>query len=514
MHLEPVIGLEIHVQLKTKSKMFCGCSNRGEFEPPNTTVCPVCLGEPGALPVINARAVEFGVLIGLALGGKIAENSKFDRKNYFYPDLPKGYQISQKDLPVVEGGTVSFPVTEKNGKKRTATVRLNRVHLEEDAAKSMHSPDGKSSFVDYNRGGTPLAEIVTEPDIATPAEAKAFLQELRLIMRYLGVSDADMEKGHLRCDANISLRQVPDDPAKEKWQPQLNPKTEVKNINSFRAVEKALEFEIDRQSLLWVNGQPPRVQETRGWDDDKNETVPQRTKEEAHDYRYFPEPDLPPLNLAEITAKLRGRVPELPEARRRRFVEEYGFTEADAKTLCDEKDLADYAEQVMSELQEWFASAPGADGKKPDWDAHRAELAKLAGGWLLSKLGGVLTELKLGPRDHKVTPENFAELLTLIHGRKVTGQNALLVLQEMAVTGGDPSMIIEEKNLGQVEDRGELELVVQNVIGANPNVVTDWRAGKANAIQFLIGQMMKATRGKASPQTAREMLEKELNKKV
>jgi len=512
MHLEPVIGLEIHVQLKTRSKMFCGCSNRGEFEPPNTTVCPVCLGEPGALPVINSQAVEFGVLIGLALGGRIAEFSKFDRKNYFYPDLPKGYQISQKDLPVVEGGAVTFGVTEKDGRKRTATVRLNRVHLEEDAAKSLHAPDGKSSYVDFNRGGTPLAEIVTEPDIATPAEAKAFLQELRLIMRYLGVSDADMEKGHLRCDANISLRRVPDEPAKEKWQAQLNPKTEIKNINSFRAVEKALEYEIDRQSLLWVNGQAPQAQETRGWDDMKNETVPQRTKEEAHDYRYFPEPDLPPLDLREAAANLRGRVPELPEARRRRFAEEYGFSEADAKTFCDDRGLADYAEKTMSELRAWFEALPGTDGQKPDWDAHRSEFAKLAGGWLLTKLGGVMTELKLGLDELKATPENFAELLTLIHGRKVTGQNALIVLQEMARTGGDPSMIIEEKNLGQVEDAAELETVVQNVIASNPNVVADWRAGKSNAIQFLIGQFMKATRGKASPQAAREMIEKELNK--
>jgi len=512
MHLEPVIGLEIHVQLKTKSKMFCGCSNRGEYEPPNTTVCPVCLGEPGALPVVNRQAVEFGVLIGLALGGRIAEKSKFDRKNYFYPDLPKGYQISQKDLPVVEGGSVSFAVTEKDGRRRTATVRLNRVHLEEDAAKLMHSPDGKSSYVDFNRGGTPLAEIVTEPDIATPAEAKAFLQELRMIMRYLGVSDADMEKGQLRCDANISLRRLPEKPAREKWPSQLNPKTEVKNINSFRSVEKALEHEIERQTLLWINGDPPAKQSTRGWDDDKNVTVPQREKEEAHDYRYFPEPDLPPLDLTEITAAVRGRVPELPGARRQRFVEEYGFSEADARIVCDDQDLANYAEQVMSELQAWFEATPEAGGQKPDWQKHLAEFAKLAGGWLLTKLGGVMAEMKIGPRDLKITPEDFAELLSLIHQKKLTGQNALIVLEIMAATGADPSIIMEEKNLGQVEDRAELEIVVQNVIAANPGVVADWRKGKGNAIQFLVGQVMKTTRGKSPPQTAREMLEKELNK--
>ena len=512
MHLEPVIGLEIHVQLKTKSKMFCGCSNRGEFEPPNTTVCPVCLGQPGALPVVNAQAIDFGVLIGLALGGKIAGPSKFDRKNYFYPDLPKGYQISQKDLPVVEGGSVSVSVTEKDGRKHAATVRLNRVHLEEDAAKLLHSPDGKSSLVDFNRGGTPLAEIVTEPDLKSPAEAKAFLQELRLIMRYLGVSDADMEKGHLRCDANISLREAPDDPENEPLGA-LNPKTEVKNINSFRSVEKALEFEIERQTKLWEAGKPPAYGSTRGWDDEKNVTVEQRTKEEAHDYRYFPEPDLPPLDLTETAARLRGHVPELPAQRRARLMEEHGFSEADARTMTDDRDLAEYADKVMSELQEWYESTPAADGGRPDWAAHRAEFAKLAGGWLLTKLGGVMTELKIGLRELKITPENFAELLTMIQGKKVTGQNALVILTEMARTGGDPSQIAEEKELLMIEDTGgELAAVAANVLSANPGVVADYKGGKTNALQFLVGQMMKATRGKASPQSCRELLEAELKK--
>jgi aspartyl-tRNA(Asn)/glutamyl-tRNA(Gln) amidotransferase subunit B len=503
MKLEPVIGLEIHVQLKTKSKMFCGCSNRGEFEPPNTTICEVCLGQPGTLPVVNKKAVEFGVLVGLALGGKITESSKFDRKNYFYPDLPKGYQISQFDLPVVQGGQISAYVTEE-GTKREIRCRLTRLHLEEDAAKLQHSADGKSSLVDFNRAGTPLAEIVTEPDMRSPAEAKAFLHELRLIMRYLGVSDADMEKGHLRCDANISMR--------EAGTTAFSPKTEIKNINSFRSVERALEYEIKRQSKLWLDGKPVSVVTTRGWDDDKGLTYEQRSKEEANDYRYFPEPDLPPLMLHDLAHSLKGKVPEMPEARRLRFMNELGFVEADARTFVEDKDLADYAEKVMSELQEW-ATAPTEDGKETkDWDASKADFARLAGGWILSKLGGVMTEHKMDIRTLKITSENFAELLTLIHQKKVTGTNALVILTEMAMSGADPSIIMQEKNLSSIEDASELAIIAGNVVVANPKVVEDWKGGKSNAIQFLVGQMMKATHGKAPPETARKLIEQELKK--
>ncbi|HTK05503.1 MAG TPA: Asp-tRNA(Asn)/Glu-tRNA(Gln) amidotransferase subunit GatB [Candidatus Eisenbacteria bacterium] len=503
MRFEPVIGLEIHVQLKTKTKMFCRCSNRGEYEAPNTCVCPVCLGQPGSLPVINAKAVEFGVLVGLALGGNITHGSKFDRKQYFYPDLPKGYQISQYDLPVVKGGALNVAVPIEGGQRRDIRVRIHRAHLEEDAAKLVHADDGTASFVDFNRGGTPLIEIVTEPDMRSPAEAKAFLQELRLIMRYLGVSDADMEKGHLRCDANVSIR--------EEGTDTLNPKTEVKNINSFRSVERALDFEIKRQTKLALDGKPVTILTTRGWDDVRGITVEQRTKEGASDYRYFPEPDLPPLMLHELADSLASRVPELPEQRRARFKDEYGFSDADSRTFCDDKELGDYAEKVMSELQAWVASKAEGDGDK-HWAECREPLARLAAGWILTKLGGVMTERKIDIKTLKTTPEDFAELLAMLHRQEVTGPNALIILEEMVESGADPSIILKEKNLGQMDDTEELRLVAGEVIVGNPKVVADWKSGKTNAVQFLVGQMMKTTRGKAPPETARKLIEEELKK--
>ncbi len=502
MRLEPVIGLEIHVQLKTKSKMFCSCSNRGEFESPNVTVCEICLGHPGTLPVVNAQAVRFGVLAGLAFGGTIAGHSKFDRKNYFYPDLPKGYQISQFDLPIVSGGVLQFTVKDENGNEIVRECRITRLHLEEDAAKLSHSPDGGSSLVDYNRAGTPLAEIVTEPDLRSPAEAKAFLQELRLLMRYVGVSDADMEKGHLRCDANVSLREAGSD--------RLYPKTEVKNINSFRSVERALDYEIKRQTKLWLDDKPPMDLTTRGWDDTKGITVEQRTKEGASDYRYFPEPDLPPLHLTELGEELRAKVPELPTARRARFMDEYGFSKDDAATICDDLALAAYAEKVFSELQEWASTQAKADGKAFDWDTERPAYSRLVAGWLLTKLRGVMAEHKIDIRTLKILPENFAELIVMIAQKKVTGANGLVILTEMAMSGADPSIIMEEKNLGAIEDSGELELAVKNAIVANEKSVADYKAGKEAAIMFLVGQVMRLTKGKADPETAKELLKKEL----
>lgn len=501
MKFETIIGLEIHVQLKTKTKMFCRCLNAAGNEPPNTAVCPICLGQPGTLPVINAQAVEFGAMVAHALGGKVTPQSKFDRKQYFYPDLPKGYQISQFDLPVVSGGAVKVSVPEEGGKRREITVRIHRAHLEEDAAKLVHADDHSSSYVDFNRGGTPLIEIVSEPDMRSPAEAKAFLQELRLIMRTVGVSDADMEKGQLRCDANVSIREVGTDV--------LNPKTEIKNINSFRSVERAIDFEVKRQTKLALDGKPVTKTTTRGWDDVRGITVEQRSKEDAADYRYFPEPDLPPLVLQELADSLKGRIPELPEARRNRFQEEYGFGESESRTFVDDEHLADFAERVMSELQAWVAAKSG-DGLH--WDSCREQFAKLASGWILTKLNGVMTERKIDIRTLKVTPENFAELLAMLHKKEVTGPNAYLILEEMAETGADPSVIMEEKNLGVDENTDELAMIAAEVVVNFPKALEDYRAGKTNAVQFLVGQMMKATRGKAQPETARQLIEAELKK--
>ncbi len=497
MQFEPVIGLEIHVQLKTATKMFCGCPNVTDEAPANTAICPVCLGLPGVLPVVNRQAVEFAAKVGKGLGSEVAAFSKFDRKNYFYPDLPKGYQISQFDLPVVAGGEVKATVWAQGVAKKTVSVRLVRAHLEEDAAKLQHGANG-ATFVDFNRAGTPLLEIVSEPDLRSAEEAKAYLQEMRLTLRYLGVSDADMEKGQLRCDANVSLRPV--------GSQELFTKTEIKNINSFRSVERALDYEIKRQTALWLDGKAPTVSTTRGWDDEKGATVEQRAKESMGDYRYFPDPDLPPLTPALALALLEGRMPELPEARRQRFVEEYGFTVYDAAILCDDSAFANFTEQVASELAEWLKDFD----PKLDEAGRRAVVAKLVGGWLLTKLRGVMSERKLALEAIHATAENVAELLGMVHAGKVTGTNALVVLDEMVFVGGDPSVICEEKNLGVMEDTSELDLVARNVIEANPKAVADFRGGQANALQFLVGQMMKMTRGKSRPETARELIEKVL----
>ncbi|MEK7211134.1 MAG: Asp-tRNA(Asn)/Glu-tRNA(Gln) amidotransferase subunit GatB [Patescibacteria group bacterium] len=514
MTLEPVIGLEIHVQLKTKSKMFCACDNAAEEASPNTAVCPVCMGHPGTLPVINRQAVEYGLLAGLALNCRIPELSKFDRKNYFYPDLPKGYQISQFDQPIAAEGYLEIDIPgAKKDERSSAKIRITRVHLEDDAAKNFHSPDGKSTLVDYNRAGTPLIEIVTEPDFASPLEAKTFLQELRNIMRYLGVSSADMEKGHLRCDANISLREVIDDPAREtEFARQLNPKTEIKNLNSFKAVERALEYEIMRQTKLWQAGTPPAFGATRGWNETRGVTEEQRGKEEAHDYRYFPEPDLPPMELREIADELRGKIPELPAARRARFILEYGFSPTDARILTDDKHLADYAEAVISELVEWLASLPEVEGSREEiWDKNKSKLSKLVSGWLLSKLGGIMAENKMDFRALKIDPENFAEFLALIYQNKINSSMGLALLTEMAMTGGDPSQIIEEKGLAQVNDTGTLEAIIAEIIDANPKVVADYKAGKTASVQYLLGQIMKKTKGAANPEAARDLLIKKLS---
>lgn len=507
MNLETIIGLEIHVQLKTKTKMFCGCSNDGENQPPNTTVCEICLGHPGVLPVPNKEAFTGAIRAAIAIGCEINEQQQFDRKNYFYPDLPKGYQISQLDHPVGEHGAldIKVPMSAQQARADGEMKRfgITRLHLEEDAAKNTHL--GNKIQVDYNRGGTPLMEIVTEPDFRSPQEAKAFLQELRLIMRYLGASDADMEKGHLRCDANISMRPV----GEEK----LYPKTELKNLNSFKAVERALEYETLRQSKLWEAATPPDTQATRGWDENKQITLAQRTKETSDDYRYFPEPDIAPVNLSLNESidldEIKRSLPELPAQKRARFKEEYELSVENAHVLVEDKYLAEYFEQCVSELKSWLESSE--EGSSDEiWEAHKKKLSKLVSNWLINKLGALVLEHKLNWETIKITPENFAEFISLIHYRKVSSTAAQTVLARMLETGEDPSHILEDEALEQVSDSGQLAGIVDKVIADNPEEVARYKEGKTALIQFFLGQVMRETKGKANPQTIQELMEQKL----
>ena len=511
MRYEPIIGLEIHVQLKTKSKLFCGCDNRGEDAPPNTTVCPICMGHPGALPVLNKQALEFGLMEALALNCKIPEKAKFDRKNYFYPDLPKGYQISMFDEPICVDGLVSINIPATGEARKHADIRITRIHLEDDAAKNIH--EGDKTYVDFNRSGTPLTEIVTEPDFRSPLEAKTFLQELRRIARYLGVSDADMEKGHMRCDANISLKPLTGlSPEEKGLSPgKLHPKTEIKNINSFRAVERALQYEIQRQTKLWEAGTPPTETTTRGWNDAEGVTEEQRTKEGSADYHYFPEPDLPPLLLHDIAEEVRSRLPELPRAKRLRFQEEYGFSAGDVMILAEEKYLANYVEKVMSELQAWVRTLETEGTEEEKWSANKKKLTKLFSGWFISKLFGLMEKHAIDIRILKITPEQFAEFLTLLYEDRISSAAGLKLLEEMLLTGGHARLLVTEKKLEQVSDEEEIASVVQEIISANPGPVSDYKAGKQNALQFLVGQVMKATKGRANPPLAQKLLKKMLH---
>ncbi|MDD4995316.1 MAG: Asp-tRNA(Asn)/Glu-tRNA(Gln) amidotransferase subunit GatB [Patescibacteria group bacterium] len=502
MQYQPVIGLEIHVQLKTKTKMFCPCANVPDGTPANTAVCSVCTGQPGALPVVNSTAIEFGIRAAAALGCTIQERSKFDRKNYFYPDLPKGYQISQYDMPIAKDGYLEIEIPK--GPRNYARINIIRVHLEEDAAKSFHD-EKDATLVDYNRGGTPLIEIVTAPDIATPFEAKIFLQELRTIMRYLGVSNADMERGELRCDANVSLR-----PADTQT---LFPKTEIKNLNSFKAVERALEYEIMRQEKLWGQGKPPSQQSTRGWDEDAGETVEQRVKEAEQDYRYFPEPDIPPLDLGDMITRAKSALPELPAAKRKRFMDEYGFSGENARFLTSDLDWAEYAENTVSELKEWLASVPDLDGTSEEiYEKNKNKLAKLVGGWLCSKLAGAMADKNIDIKNLKITPENFAEFVSLIYANKVGSAAGQKILAAMLETGQDPSQIMEDRELGQMSDVAEIEQIVRQVVEDNPDKAEAYRAGKTALIQFFVGQVMIKSEGTADPNITKVLLEKFLQK--
>ncbi|MBU1164911.1 Asp-tRNA(Asn)/Glu-tRNA(Gln) amidotransferase subunit GatB [Patescibacteria group bacterium] len=513
MKLQPIIGLEIHVQLKTKSKMFCSCDNTGENKPPNTTVCPICMGNPGVLPVANKQAIEWSVKAAQALKCQIPEITKFDRKHYFYPDLPKGYQISQFDQPIGIKGHITIKSDQPDAVKGKRRIDITRLHLEEDAAKNFHSQDGNYTFVDFNRACTPLMEIVTEPDIRSAEEAKTFMQELRLIMRYLNVSDADMEKGHLRCDANISMAERK--PGKLNYE-HLNPKTEIKNINSFNAVKRAIEFEIKRQTKLFETGELPTEPSTRGWNETKGVTEQQRTKEEAHDYRYFPEPDIPPIHFYQKDSpidveKIKRELPELPQDKRERFVEEFELKPEEAKILTEDKNLAAYTEKVISELTSWLATTGEMEGTPEEiWDKYKGKISKLVSKWLINRLLFHLHNDNAKIVDCKITPENFAEFITIVYAGKVNQSTATKLLEIMYDTGKDPSNIMDEQDLTQIEDFSELEDVVKKIIKNNPDQAEQYKAGKTTVIQFLIGQAMKETKGKANPQMLKNLLEKEL----
>lgn len=461
MEYEPVIGLEVHVQLKTRSKLFCGCATEFGAEP-NTRVCPVCLGYPGVLPVLNEEAVRKTILAGLMLGCEIARFSKWDRKNYFYPDMPKNYQISQYDLPLCRGGAVTV------GEKR---FRLIRIHLEEDVAKSFHFAE--TSGVDFNRAGTPLMEIVSEPDLRSPEDAFAYLTALKEVLISGGVSDCDMEKGQLRCDANVSVRPVGASGFGEK--------VEIKNMNSISGVRRALAYEIQRQIAALRRGETI-VQETRRWDDDAGVTSVMRTKEYAHDYRYFPEPDLVPVVVSEAwLEEIRRAVPELPEAKRRRFMEQYGLPEYDAEVLVADAAVAAYFE------------AAAAVSKNP----------KAISNWVMTELLGRFAE-------NRVTPAQLAELVAAIDSGQISGKMAKEIFAEMFATGQSASDIIREKGLAQISDTAALEAWVDQVIAAHPKSVADYRAGHAAAINFLKGQVMKLSKGKANPQLVGEILARKL----
>ena len=510
MELEPIIGLEIHVQLKTKSKMFCTCDNAGENLPANSCVCPICLAHPGTLPVANKQAIEWSALAALALNCTIAEYSKFDRKHYFYPDLPKAYQISQYDQPIGQNGYLYIlnPATKAEEK-----IRINRLHLEEDAAKLLHPEKKNYSLIDFNRGGTPLMEIVSEADLKNPAQAKLFLQELRQIMRYLDISEADMEKGHLRCDANISLK-----PISEK---KLYPKTEIKNLNSFKMVEKALEYEINRQTKLWLEGNPPKDLTTRGWNDSQGITEEQRTKEEAHDYRYFPEPDIPPIHFLtnpnivcdkkEIAIDLeclKTKLPELPDPKRKRFMAEFDLNYDEVKILTEDKNNAAFYEDVISELKEWLESLEEAKKQKNIWEENKPKLTKLASNLIINNLIPLLAQNNLDVETMQMTPENMAELITWLFTKKITNNTAIQILPNMIKTGADPSHLIKEQNLAQISDTKELESIVMEIIKKNPQPVEDYKKGKERALGALIGQVMAKTKGKANAEIVLTLLKK------
>lgn len=478
---EAVIGLEIHVELLTESKMFCSCSAQIFGAEPNTYTCPVCLGMPGVLPVINGRAVEYALLIALSLNCRVPEFCQFHRKNYFYPDMPKNYQISQYDYPLGVKGWLEIEVN--GGKKK---VGITRVHMEEDTGKLIHIgetgriSEADYSLVDFNRAGIPLIEIVTEPELKSSEEAKEFMKALRNTLLCLGVSDCNMEEGSLRCDANVSVR--------KKGETSLGVKTEIKNLNSFRALQRGLEYEISRQIELLERGELI-VQETRHFDAERNVTTALRTKEEAHDYRYFPDPDLVPLRIdSEWVERLKRKLPELPLEKKERFQREYGLGSVEARLLTEEKTWADYFEETYKLFPQ----------------------PKSIANWMLTELAALLNQSGLKIEESAFTPRHLADLLKLIDKKVISNKLAKMIIEESFERGVLPSVIVEEKNLVQISDEAELKTLVEQVILDNPRAVADYRAGKKQAVGFLVGQVMKLTQGKANPQAVSRLLQEKL----
>jgi len=471
---EAVIGLEVHAQLLTETKIFCSCSSKFGSSP-NSNICPVCLGHPGVLPVLNKKVVEFSVMMGLATECKINERSIFARKNYFYPDLPKGYQISQYEEPICEHGKITIEF--KDGSKKD--IGITRIHMEEDAGKSIHD-QGSETLIDVNRCGTPLCEIVSEPDMRSAEEAYLYLTKLKQILTYLDVCDGNMEEGSLRCDANVSIRL--------KGETKLGTKAEVKNMNSFRNVEKAIEFEIERQIEIIEDG-GRIIQQTLLWNADSNKVTPMRSKEEAHDYRYFPDPDLMPVVVEEsLKNEISLRLPELPETRRNRFVSQYTLPKYDAEVLTSSRELADYYEKVLTATDDY----------------------KSASNWVMTDILKVINDEKITVNECPVSAENLGKLIKLINDKVISGKIAKEIFPEMLKSNSDPNLIVKEKNLVQISDTSEIEKVIDGILSNNQKQIDEFLSGKEKVLGFFVGQIMKEMKGKANPQIVNDLLKSKL----
>ncbi len=498
MQYEPTIGLEIHVELKTRTKMFCNSLNDPNETHPNVNVCPVCMAHPGTLPTANQEAIRKLIKVGLALHCSIAEFSKFDRKNYFYPDIPKGYQISQYDLPLCYDGYIE--VSADNGERKK--IRIQRIHMEEDTGRLAHSADGRESYIDYNRAGVPLMELVTHPDIKSAKEIEQFVKELQLVLRYVEASDVDMEKGQLRVEVNISVRKTDD--------PNYGTKVEIKNINSISAAMKAADFEMARQAEALESGEKI-VQETRGWDDVHLRTLSQRSKETSAQYRYFPEPDIPPLRFSkEEVHAIKAQLPELPEHRRIRFAKQYHINESQIEIFTVAKHLGGYFENVVSELDAWDKFADHL--KKPSAE-HFQKLHALAANYLITEFPALFNMNAKELDDLEgiaISPSAFAEVVVRLFHNEISSTSAKIVLKEIAATGDSPDTIIKQKDLAQVSDQSALLEAVAEVITKNEGPVQDYKKGKVEVLKFLVGQVMARTKGKANPQVVAEMLAAQL----